>query len=342
MDAPYIPKTFANAKQVAERAGVSRSAVSRAFTPGASISDEARRRVILAAEELGYHVNHLARGLLRKSSGIVCLVVADSDTPYQARMVRTLSQHLQEAGKVAMVLETSGPRGNVEGALRQTLNYRADATVVLSGSPPQSVIRTCLDNGQRLLLINRDDGLIGPHNICLDNVAVARTVLHAFMRAGCRRLAVVTSEAGTPSLIDREQNFTRVAAHAGIKPIVWRSGRTNYETGAAGARALLAGPDRPDAAFCVTDLIACGFMDCARHEFGLRIPDDLCVIGFDDIEQAGWASYRLTTFAAPVDRIAARVVELVTAGDDLAAEPEKTMFESPIVWRGSVRPGQQS
>ncbi len=339
MDAPNMPKTFASAQQVAELAGVSRSAVSRAFTPGTSISEETRRRVILAAEQLGYHVNHLARGLLRKSTGIVCLVVGDSDTPYQARMVRHLSQHLQEAGKVPMVLETSGPDGNVERALRQTLNYRADATVVLSGTPPQSVIRTCLDNGQRLLLINRDDGLVGPHNIRIDNVAASRTALHAFLRAGCRRIAIITSEAGTPSLIDREQSFARVAAEASVEPMAWRSGRTSYETGAAGARALFAGSDRPDAAFCITDLIACGFMDCARHEFGLRIPEDLCVIGFDDIEQAGWSSYRLTTFAAPVQKIAARVVELVTSDSDQPAELQKSVYDAPVVWRSSVRPG---
>ncbi len=340
MDTPNIPKTFASAKQVAELAGVSRSAVSRAFTPGTSISEETRRRVLSAAEQLGYHVNHLARGLLRKSSGIVCLVVAGSDTPNQARMVRKLSQHLQAAGMVSMVLEASGAGDNVERALRQTLNYRADATVVLSGTPPQSIIRTCLDNGQRLLLINRDDRLAGPHDIRLDNEAATRTALHAFLRAGCRRLAVITSEAGTPSLVDRERSFTRMAADAGVETVVWRSGRTNYETGARGARALLAGADRPDAAFCVTDLIACGFMDSARHEFGVDIPGELCVIGFDDIDQAGWASYRLTTFAPPVDRIAARVVELVTAGPGQAAEPQQSVFEAPVVWRASVRPGR--
>ena len=81
MDAPSAPKAFATAKKVAELAGVSRSAVSRAFTPGASISEETRRRVVEAAEQLGYHVNHLARGLLRNTSGNVCHDVADSDTP---------------------------------------------------------------------------------------------------------------------------------------------------------------------------------------------------------------------------------------------------------------------
>ena len=153
MDAPKSPKAFASAKQVAALAGVSRSAVSRAFTPGASISDEKRRRILLAAEQLGYHVNHLARGLLGGQSGIVCLAVAESDTPYLSRVLRTLIECIQQSGRVAMVLATSGPAEHVEEALRQTLNYRADATVVLSGTPSQSIIRTCLDNGQRLILI---------------------------------------------------------------------------------------------------------------------------------------------------------------------------------------------
>jgi DNA-binding LacI/PurR family transcriptional regulator len=338
MDQPKTRKAFASAKQVAELAGVSRSAVSRTFTPGASVSEETRRRVIQASEKLGYHVNHLARGLLRKSTGIVCLVVADSDTPYISRMVRTLARHLQEAGKVAMVIDTTGPSENVEHALRQTLNYRADATVVLSGTPAQSIIRTCLDNGQRLILINRDDRLAGPYNLSLDNRLAGKTAFETFLKAGCKRLAVVTSEAGTPSLIAREEAFVEAARSSGIDVSSTRNSRTSYEAGVAGARMLLTGPERPDAAFCITDLIACGFMDTARHEFGLSIPDELSVIGFDDIEQAGWLSYRLTSFAPPVGELAAAVVDLATMGEAAAEEaPASRFLEAPLVWRDTVR-----
>jgi DNA-binding LacI/PurR family transcriptional regulator len=338
MDPIKTRKAFASAKQVAELAGVSRSAVSRTFTPGASVSEETRQRVIKASEKLGYHVNHLARGLLRKSTGIVCLVVADSDTPYMSRMVRTLARHLQEAGKVAMVIDTTGPSENVEHALRQTLNYRADATVVLSGTPAHSIIRTCLDNGQRLILINRDDRLAGPYNLSLDNRLAGKTALETFLKVGCTRLAVVASEAGTPSLMAREAGFIEAAQMAGVTVAVARKGRTSYEAGAAGARALLAGPDRPDAAFCVTDLIACGFLDVARHEFGLLIPDEISVIGFDDIEQASWLSYRLTSFSPPVEELAAAVVDLATMSEAAAERaPASRFLEAPLVRRDTVR-----
>jgi DNA-binding LacI/PurR family transcriptional regulator len=338
MDQIKTRKAFASAKQVAELAGVSRSAVSRTFTPGASVSEETRQRVIQASEKLGYHVNHLARGLLRKSTGIVCLVVADSDTPYMSRMVRTLARHLQEAGKVAMVIDTTGPSENVEHALRQTLNYRADATVVLSGTPAQSIIRTCLDNGQRLILINRDDRLAGTYNLSLDSRLAAQTAFETFMKAGCKRLAVVTSDAGTPSLLAREQAFVETARQADVSVAVTRNGRTSYEAGIAGGRALLAGADRPDAAFCVTDLIACGFLDAARHEFGLLIPDEISVIGFDDIEQASWLSYRLTSFSPPVEELAAAVVDLATMSETAVERAASSRsLEAPLVWRDTVR-----
>lgn len=338
MTAPRTRNGFSSAQQVADLAGVSRSAVSRTFTPGASVSAETRERVLLAAEQLGYHVNHLARGLMRSSTGIVCVVVADGDTPFQARILQLLTQSLRDVGKVAMVLNTSGPSHHVEEALRNTLNYRADATIVLSGTPPQALVRTCLENGQRLILINRDDRFDGPHNIGVDNAAAADAALHAFIRAGCARPALVTSAAGTASLLAREAAFVAAAQGEGIEVIIWREGRTGYATGAEGARRLLSGRQRPDAAFCVTDLIACGFLDTARHEFGIDVPRELCVIGFDDIEQAGWASYRLTTFAPPVEEIAAHAVRLATSSPDGNGADRRLICHAPMVWRDTVRP----
>lgn len=337
MSTPDSRNRFTSAREVAELAGVSRSAVSRTFTPGASVSDETRQRVLRAAEQLGYHVNHLARGLLQSETGIVCLLVAESDTPYQGVMLKALTAHLRDAGKVAMVFNTTGDGAVVDTALRNTLNYRADATIVLSGSPPQSLIGMCLASGQKLILINRDDRLEGTFNIRVDNAAAAETALHAFLRAGCRRPALISSAAGTPSLVERETAFLSAARAAGLEVMVWREGRTGYGAGAKGACRLFAGRDRPDAAFCVTDLIACGFMDSARHDFGVEVPRDLCVIGFDDIEQAAWSSYRLTTFGPPVDAIAREAVRRAVSDDPLLER--RVVFEAPMQWRSTVRPG---
>lgn len=334
---PARPKSFVSAEQVAERAGVSRSAVSRTFTPGASVSEDTRRRVMRAATELGYHVNHLARGLMRRSTGIVCLIVADVESPQTARMVRAITTRLQSVGKVAMMINISDPRDDAADALKQTLNYRADATVVMSGTPSQAIVRSCLDNGQRLILISRDDKIAGPHNIRLDNAAAARLAFAAFIRAGCRRLAVINSNLGTPSLTARENAFVAQAHAAKLEVTVIREGgMTSYENGLIAARRLFSAEQRPDGVFCVNDLLACGAMDVARKEFGLRVPEDVSFIGFDNMRQADWLSYGLTTFDQPVEEIADNVAALATE-NGTRRQPARIEILPKMVWRSSVR-----
>lgn len=327
-------RPFVSARTVAERAGVSRSAVSRTFTDGASVSEETRRKVLEAAGELGYHVNHLARGL-RERSNIVCLVVADMTTPIRARLIDVLTRKLQAAGKVTMVINTGTDEQSVASAMRQTLNYRADATVFLSGTPSAKLIETSLANGQQVVLINRDDPLTGCHNLGLDNEVASREAFFLLRRAGCQRLALVTSTAHTASLIERERVFVAVAEAAGLPVTVMAAGPTTYASGYESARRLFGRSDGPDGVFCVTDLLALGFMDAARHEFGLTLPDQLCLVGIDDIEEGAWESYKLTTFAQPFAEMGDHVVELLSA--PVPVTPGRRIFEPVPIWRKSIR-----
>ncbi len=329
-------RSFVSAQMVADLAGVSRSAVSRTFTDGASVSEATRRKVLHAADSLGYHVNHLARGLIQDRSNIVCLVVSDVTTPFRARMLEILTSRLQSIDKVAMVINTGGDSDSVSTALQQALRFRADATVVLSGTPAASLVETCIASGQRVVLINRDDHLEGSENLAVDNEAAAREAVFLLRRAGCRRLAVVSSEADTPSLVARHQAFTAAAADAGAEATLVRVGPTSYASGVEAARRLFSRSNAPDGVFCVTDLLALGFMDAARHEFGLAIPRDLCVVGFDDIEQANWESYKLTTFAQPAAEMVDHIAALLSA--DSAEPAERRVFAATPVWRRTVRP----
>jgi DNA-binding LacI/PurR family transcriptional regulator len=334
-------KVFVSAQEVADRAGVSRSAVSRTFTPGASVSPETRRKVLEAADALGYHVNHLARGLMRNESGIVCLIVSDMATPHRSGLIKALTEQLQSAGKIAMLVNTDLSDGSVDLALRQAIRYRADASIILSGMPDKSITQLCLKSGQRLVLINRDDEQDGPLRINLDDEEAASRVVTAFLRAGCRKFALANSEAGTPSLMAREKGFVAAARTHGLDVIVERYGWTSYESGRVLAQRLLTQSQRPDAVFCATDLLACGFMDAARNQFSLSVPNQLCVAGFDDIEQASWASYQLTTFAQPLATIAQEAVLWLDSKE--VANPEKRTpairLHADLVWRGSIRGG---
>jgi DNA-binding LacI/PurR family transcriptional regulator len=187
-------------------------------------------------------------------------------------------------------------------------------------------------------LINRDDGETGSLRINLDDAEAARRIVTAFVRAGCRRLAFANSDVATPSLMAREAGFVAAAQEVSLPVTVARYGHTGYEAGKVLAQRLLTLPERPDAVFCATDLIACGFMDAARQQFSISIPDQLCVAGFDDIEQSSWASYDLTTFAQPVDKIAHEAAEWLSSepGDD---NGRAAMLHAELVWRSSVRGG---
>lgn len=332
--------SFATATEVALLAGVSRSAVSRTFTDGASVSPKTRAKVLEAAQTLGYHVNLLARGLSKVASRPVCLIGSSFETPFYAALLSALSAQIQAAGRSVMVITTSGQTDTVETALTRAMEYRASTIVVMSGSPPEPLVQACIATGQQVILINRkgnDAAQSGPVHITIDYAKAIQQAVAMLAGAGCRSVAVIGSDAGTPSLIARENGFRDLARAGGLAVAMVRAGPTIYQTGVDAAHLVLSGPDRPDGVFCVTDHIACGFMDAARQVFGLRVPDDISVLGFDDIEQASWGSYQMTTFRQPLADIAGMVCEIINTE---TPEAGTTFFLEAIpVWRKSVRRG---
>lgn len=330
-------KGFVSASKVAELAGVSRSAVSRTFSDGGSVSPQTRQKVIAAARQLGYHVNHLARGLMTDRTSIVSLVVSDLHNPYQSRIVDEIIGVLQESDRVAMVINTGGDGEGAARALAQSLNFRAEATVVLSGQPSSRLVDTCLANGQHVILLNRGERRDGADRISIDNESAAVEAVRLHQRAGCRRHVVVSSTGLTPSLGARERAYVAEAKRLGHAVEVVAVGPTSYATGAEAARRIFGRAATPDAAFCVTDILALGFMDVARQDFQLDIPGDLCVIGFDDIDQARWGAYRLTTFRQPITGIAERIGELL--GDPpIDGVGRDVALKTTPIWRNTVRP----
>ena len=188
----------------------------------------------------------------------------------------------------------------------------------------------------RLVLINRDDAQPGTLQIRLNDRAAGETAFNTLLRTGCRRMALIASDAGTPSLVGRIEGFEGAARAQGVEIARMVSVATSYATGLQIGTELFSRPDRPDGVFCVTDLLACGVMDAARHRFGLRVPEDVSCIGYDDIPQAAWESYQLTTFAQPLTAMATHVVDLLLDPD--AAGSKRRLFEPVPVWRKSVRP----
>jgi DNA-binding LacI/PurR family transcriptional regulator len=327
-------KGFVTAAEVAALAGVSRSAVSRTFTPGASVSPNTRARVTSAAEQSGYRVNRLAQSLIRDRSHLVGIIAANLDTPFNAALLSGLSQALPKAGLQSLLFNAADAADGITPLIERIMEFRARAVVVLSGSPPSAIVEECLRRGLRVVLVNKPMRGVAADTIVSDDLTGARLAADRLVKSGATRLAVVASGSRTPGQVRRVAAFRARAGELGFQAAVWSDGATSYETGQRAARALLTARG-PDGVFCVTDLLAFGFMDVARHELRLRVPDDLGVIGFDDVPQADWLSYRLTTIRQSIEGLCSATVAAVSRDGRRA---RRATVPVELVERGSVRP----
>jgi DNA-binding LacI/PurR family transcriptional regulator len=328
-------RRFVSARDVAERAGVSRSAVSRAFTPGASIAPATLTKVMKAAGALGYEVNDLARGLLAHRSQLIGLVTSDPGSPFRAQVIAALSRAIIERGNVPAIISVGPTAEDLTNASRQLLRYRAEATIFLSGSPPASLVEIARRNNQPLILIDRAE--TGLDSVRCDDGNGAKQAFEVLRASGACRLSVVNSASPSPSLLARERAFTRLAAARGMTPAVIRRGRSDYEGGREAIRILLNSGQKPDAIFCVNDLMAFGVVDQLRSA-GFSVPGNTSVVGFDDVPMAAWASYRLTTLRQDPDRIAGEVIAVL--GRRVAEpglSPMSVFFPPTLVIRDTVK-----
>lgn len=300
---------FVSAEQVARHAGVSRSAVSRTFTPGASVAPATREKVLAAARELGYQVNDLARGVLANQSRLVGIVATKPEAGFRAHLAAALAKALIARGNIPVLINTGQTEEEMLAAQRTLIGHRAEATVILSGSPPQSFFDLARRNGQPLVVIGRSEP--DADHVRTGNSEASRKAAAAFVQAGRTRLAVAGSASGTPSIRERETAFASEARRLGAAVSIVHGPDSDYEGGVAAARLLFGGGERPDAVLCVNDQIAFGLMDFARAERGLAVPREVAVIGFDDVPEASWLSYRLTTFRQDPEAMAERAVELI-------------------------------
>ncbi len=205
----------------------------------------------------------------------------------------------------------------------------------LSGSPPASLVELTRRNSQALILINRAETDID--SVRCDDRGGVRQAFEALSATGASRFGVVNMENPSPSLLTREQAFADFVAAAGGELRIARAGHSDYSGGQEAVRLLVADGESPQAVFCVNDTMAIGALDCLRR-VGLRVPEDVSLVGFDDLPMAAWDCYRLTTVRQDPARIAKEVVSLL---DRRAAEPDSpplsVCFPVELVVRETVR-----
>jgi DNA-binding LacI/PurR family transcriptional regulator len=321
---------------VARLANVSQSAVSRTFSPNGAVSAQTRERVLAAARQLGYTPNALARSLITRRTNIVGVVMADMTNPFYPTVLEELARQLAASGRQLLLL-TTPPDREIDDLLPLLLQYQVDAVVIASATISSAMAGVLAGRGTPVVLFNRHVPGAAVSAVLCDNVEGGRLVANLLLDAGHRRLAYIAGKPDTSTNIDREKGFGDRLSERGATPLLREQGAYSYQAGYDAATRLLTRPDRPTAIFCANDIIALGALDAARSACGLRVPEDVSVIGFDDIPAAAWPSYQLTTIRQPVEQMVAIAIDLLGRSlDRPGAEPDVHLLRGVLVRRASA------
>ena len=323
---------------VARRAGVSQSAVSRVFTPGASASKRTIEKVRRAAAELGYRPNVLARSLITGRSRIIGLVVAYLENYFYPEVVERLSVALQEQGYHVLVFMAAPTVGDVEGVLQEILDYQVDGIVLASVSMSSILAEQCQSLDIPVVLFNRDQDDPRLSSVTTDNRAGGRALADLLVSLGHQRIAYIAGFEGASTQRDRELGFREGLAAAGQELFARGVGNFQHPLAQEAARRMFDCTTPPDAVFVCNDHMAFAVMDVLRFELGLRIPEDVSVVGFDDVPPAAWPAYNLTTFRQRVNRMVAETVStLIDRIEAKNAEPRRVKIDGALIVRKSTR-----
>lgn len=329
------------AQMVAERAGVSQSAVSRVFTPGASASTKITEKVREAATELGYRPNVLARAMVSGRSQIIGLVVAYLENQFYPEALEKLSNALQARGYHVLVFMASQTAGNIDAVVEEILDFQVDGIILASVALSSDLATRCQEAGVPVVLFNRSQDVEGQTSVTSDNFAGGRLAGEFLIAAGHARIGYIAGWEGASTQRDREAGFRAALTAAGRELHSREVGDFETKRSFAAARRMFspAETNRPDAVFVANDHMALITMDVLRHEIGLSVPDDVSVIGFDDVPSAGWLAYQLTTLRQRANRMVEETVAALTEAIETPhdAQPRHVTIEAPLIVRRSAR-----
>ncbi|KPH06646.1 LacI family DNA-binding transcriptional regulator (plasmid) [Rhizobium acidisoli] len=309
---------------VARVAGVSRAAVSRAFTPDASVSPKTREKVFQAAKDLGYRVNYLARSLTNKRSDLVGVVAAGLDNPFRTLQIENLARVLIARNFRPILLPTS-QEADTSTVIGQLLHYAVSGVIVTSDAPPTEICEQCAAEGVPIVLINKGNDIPFVDRIISDDRMAGYLAAAHLIDSGARKLAVMAAPAISYTARRRSEAFIARCKQLDVEAQLLQVRINDYKSGYDAAANLAS--SGIDGLFCANDYMACGVVDRVMQGRSRDDAAPLSIIGHDDIPQASWTAYDLTTIRQPCDLQAEQTVDLLMsrmAEPDLTARVEFT------------------
>ena len=330
-------------KDIARIAGVSHSTVSRALSHSPLVNVETAERIRQLADEMGYTPSAIGRSLVTRRTQTIGLVVTHLSDPFVAEVAQTVEETAQDRGYSVLVSTAGDPTREV-AAVRMLRERRVDGIVVMSSVVGRRYLSLLSELQAPIVLINNQHDGQYVYSVGMDDVGGAREAVAYLIRRGHRRIGYIAGPPDAVASDDRQAGWQAALAEAGLTadPALVATPAEGGGRPLGGERAtrdLLARPDPPTAIFCYNDRSALGALKTARS-LGRRVPADVSIMGFDDIDLAAYLDPPLTTIAQPKAELGQRAVEMVlallkTKGNGAAVE-RALLLPGRLVERASV------
>jgi len=304
------------ADDVAALAGVSRWTVNRAFKKDASISKKSRKKVLEAAEKLGYVPDLLAASLASDRTNLVALLVDDFANPHKLIMMERLTRILRKNGHDTLLVNTSDEE-DASAALLNASQRRVDAAVLIGVSFNDQNLETALGakRVKKLIVFARMSNSDDTISICCDDKAAISTLTDHVYSTGYRQPLFLAGPQSSSAHLQRKETFlSQWEQTTGARPkflYVDRYDPTLAYDLVTRTFQHAEPSDLPDVLVCENDALAMGAIDAIRYGLGLKVPQDIAVTGFDDAPMAASPHYELTTYRQPLSEMANSLVDVL-------------------------------
>jgi len=318
---------------VAKLANVSKATVSRVINNNSSVNDEIKARVLHAIDELGYRPSALARHLASNTSNMIGLILPDITNPFFPVLARGIEDVAHRLGYTLFLCNTDNDPAIEQEYIHKMVQQQVAGIVLISSSFGEDQIQQLVSLKVPFVLSDRWFPDVPFDAVAIDNYKAACEVIDYFIRQGHERICHLAGPTSIQSAEKRKQGYLDTINEANLKPII-SHGPFTYESGFQRMASIL-DEGLPSAVFAANDLIALGAINAIRSR-GLRVPEDIAVIGCDDIAFAQMCNPMLSTIAVPVYQIGVTAMELLHERvKGVRAEKKHVILEHRLIKRES-------